>query len=391
MRATFIIIVILIIGLYFWYVQGVDIGPIIAQIRRIHISFDKIPDQLETQDASRGIWEHMPSMPAPRSEVATAALGNKIYVIGGLDSFARNTNAVAAYDAEAKTWASLPAFPIKLHHAMSAALNGKLYVIGGMVGLNFEPINKIWVLQEDTHEWKELADMPEAIGAAAAVGFAPGGNEQSPEARIYIFGGIKKGGLSQKTFAYNPAQNEWKVVKPIPTPREHLGAAVVDGKIYVVGGREKSLKKNLDVLEIYDPEKDVWSVGPSLPTRRSGVTAASLAGKLYVFGGEHIFGTNSETEVFDPAAKSWNTLNPMPTSRQGAGSAVIGNTVYIVGGGKRPWISVSAVHEAFTPPEFVKTGTLDENGENARMGLSVEIPVSAPGIQARSTTPTTAR
>ncbi len=386
MRAILIIILIFIVGLYFWYVQGIDIGPIINQIRRVHVSFEKVPDPLESQDKALGLWSRMPNMPTQRSEVAVAALDTKIYVIGGFDSFARNTDVVEVYDTDNKTWSSFPPLPVKLHHAASATLNGKLYVIGGMVGLNFEPINKIWVLEEEPRDWKELADMPEAVGAAAAVGFTPGGNGNSSKARVYVFGGVKKGGLSQKTFAYNPIQNEWTEAKPIPTPREHLPATVIDDQIYVAGGREQSLSKNLNTLEIYDPVKELWSVGPSMPTRRSGITAASLGKKIYVFGGEYIFGTNREVEVFDPVTKSWNTLNPMPTSRHGAGSAVVANSIYVVAGGKRPWVSVSTVNEAFVPPEFVQESQLSED-----TGLSVEILNSATSTQATSSTASTTK
>lgn len=34
---------------------------------------------------------------------------------------------------------------------------------------------------------------------------------------------------------YNPQTNTWKVVSTLPEPRHHLGTAILDGYIYVVG------------------------------------------------------------------------------------------------------------------------------------------------------------
>jgi N-acetylneuraminic acid mutarotase len=355
MKVFLAVLIILTAGLYFWYVQGVDIGPLLNKARSVRVSIrvEKVSDPLDSQDAAGGLWERLPAMPTARGEVVAGVLKDKIYVIGGIDGFGRSTDIVEVFDAKDKAWSSFASVPQKLHHALAVTLDNKLYVIGGLSGLNFNPLNKIWVLDEDGQEWKELADLPEAIGAGAAVAFAPGGNEGSSEARIYIFGGSTVGGLSEKTFAYSPAKNEWKVMKPIPTPREHLAAAAVGDKIYVVGGRERSLKRNLDVLEVFTPEKNVWTVGPAMPTKRSGIAAAAIGNSVYVFGGEYILGTNDEVERFDVEAKSWKTLNSMPSSRHGMGIAAIGNTIYTIGGGKHPVLSVSAVNEAFVPPDVL--------------------------------------
>ena len=35
---------------------------------------------------------------------------------------------------------------------------------------------------------------------------------------------------------YDPATKEWKALAPLPTPRGSANAAVVNGKIYVIGG-----------------------------------------------------------------------------------------------------------------------------------------------------------
>jgi N-acetylneuraminic acid mutarotase len=86
-----------------------------------------------------------------------------------------------------------------------------------------------------------------------------------------------------------------------------------------------------DALEVYDPLANRWTRLPSMPTGRSGIGAAVVNGELYVFGGEipRLFG---EVEAYSPLQNRWRTLTPMPTPRHGLFAAVIDNAIYLPGG-----------------------------------------------------------
>jgi N-acetylneuraminic acid mutarotase len=114
----------------------------------------------------------------------------------------------------------------------------------------------------------------------------------------------------------------------------------------VAGGREKSLSKNLALLEAYDPNADTWRTGPRLPTARGGAAGAVFDDLFVVVGGEQPGGTFSEAEAFDPASNRWLSLLPLPTPRHGLAAVAIGNTLYVIGGGQRPGLSVSSANEA---------------------------------------------
>ena len=55
---------------------------------------------------------------------------------------------------------------------------------------------------------------------------------------------------------YDPAKNAWEAVTPMSTARRALAAAVVDGKLYVMGGHDG--QNWLSSIERYDPAKDEW-------------------------------------------------------------------------------------------------------------------------------------
>src|SRR5512137_1892364 len=65
----------------------------------------------------------------------------------------------------------------------------------------------------------------------------------------------------------------WTRKKDMPTGRAAPCAAVVNNKIYVIGGVDKDVVGLAD-YEVYDPSTDTWEVKKPLPTPRGFVSAA---------------------------------------------------------------------------------------------------------------------
>ena len=102
---------------------------------------------------------------------------------------------------------------------------------------------------------------------------------------------------------YDPAADRWTVRASVPTPRDHLAVAALDGKLYAVGGRRNgNYGQNLGVNEAYDPATDRWQARAEMPTARSGIAAAVLDGRMFVFGGEAPSGTFGEVEAYAQAS-----------------------------------------------------------------------------------------
>ena len=76
-------------------------------------------------------------MPRCLADLAAAAMGGKIYVTGGeSDSvnsvYTETVNSVYVYDPQADAWTPLASMSSARQHHASAAVGGKLYVFGGM-------------------------------------------------------------------------------------------------------------------------------------------------------------------------------------------------------------------------------------------------------------------
>jgi N-acetylneuraminic acid mutarotase len=66
--------------------------------------------------------------------------------------------------------------------------------------------------------------------------------------------------------------------------RSEMPAAVLDGKIYIVGGFVDVLKYGSQLtnsLEVYDPAADTWTELAPMPVGRDHHTLAAYDGKLY--------------------------------------------------------------------------------------------------------------
>src|SRR3954466_919888 len=126
------------------------------------------------------------------------------------------------------------------------------------------------------------------------------------------------------------AQASWTVGPELPTPRSEIGAAAIDGQLYVLGGGTGAAQTLNEVLDLGAGQ---WRTGAPMPRglNHHGVTA--LNGRVYVFGGADEAGRPTTTSLeYDPAANQWRTLAPLPTPRQSPGVAVLNGAIYVVGG-----------------------------------------------------------
>jgi N-acetylneuraminic acid mutarotase len=292
-------------------------------------------------------WRTVAPMPTPRSEVAVAELSGKIYVIGGFLANGSPSAAVEAYDPASDTWEQVAPLPEPRHHA-AAFVFGSLFVMGGFQTSFNDPQTSVFQYDASADTWAEPTNLPAPRGGLATAVLQCG--EDVLGACIFAIGGTDAELNNVAEVAVNDPSGLWLEAADLPTPRDHLAAAAIDGKIYAIGGRiQVDFGQNIDANEEYDPETDTWTARSLLPTARSGIAAVELDERVYVFGGEGPEGTFDENEAYDPKTDSWETLEPMPTARHGLGAAVVGDTIYVIGGGETPGLSVSGANEAFTP------------------------------------------
>ena len=95
--------------------------------------------------------------------------------------------------------------------------------------------------------------------------------------KLYIVGGSAPGSVPLATLhRYDSMANAWEAVASMSTARQSLAAAVVDGKLYAMGGYDGP--NWLSSVERYDPAKNEWVAMASMAliTRTSLHRAVSM-------------------------------------------------------------------------------------------------------------------
>lgn len=208
-------------------------------------------DAVWAYDPDDDAWTERTPMPAntERGAACTAVLDGKIYVFGGARE-GESSALVSAYDVAADAWEELPDMPVRREHCAAGAIGRKLYIAGGRAdgieGLDttafeFDPTSPGYV---------PIATMPTPRGGVAAAVHA---------GRLFVFGGEGSdddpNGVFPDVEAYDPVADAWEIFPPMDAPRHGFGAAVVDGRIYLMGGatRQGGGADNLSSVYYFEP------------------------------------------------------------------------------------------------------------------------------------------
>lgn len=90
----------------------------------------------------------------------------------------------------------------------------------------------------------------------------------------------------------------------------------LQGRLYVAGGvcNLKKFYTDQRACEVYDPGANAWTMVASLPVPHVGAASAVLEGKIYILGG---YSQDDYTETglvhrFDPCTQRWQSTGTLP-------------------------------------------------------------------------------
>src|SRR5882724_10440844 len=227
---------------------------------------------------SPGRWTQLPPMPAARQEVAVAAYGGRVWVMGGMTGNAEPVATVETFDPALGLWETRAPLPEAVHHAAAAVVGNRLFVFGGFGGGRVRWIaqDTVWEFVANREAWEPRTPMPTPRGGLAVAVLA---------GRVHVLGGSGES-VSNAHEVYDPATNRWTTANAMPTARDHLAAVAFQGRVWAMGGRASFVGEQYANVEIYDPATDSWRTGAPLPVGRGGLAAAALSDRILVFGGE---------------------------------------------------------------------------------------------------------
>jgi hypothetical protein len=233
------------------------------------------------------------------------AVGNSVvYLLGGRDDDGGSGASVATYRININKW-SVPSFEPRLYvfNTNGVGRVGKLlYVSGGesFSGGFFTIDRSLWAYDPavNTLTSKAPAPIPVAEGVTGVIGASlyvlPGAADTSTVPPIgyldYDFRGL---------YRYNTTTDVWSSKRPSPHLHRQAAGGVIDGKLYVAGGRG-----NVADLDRYDPATNTWTTLAPLPAggpARGAVILGKLLAVVEVGGDTH----DLRAFLFDPATGKW--------------------------------------------------------------------------------------
>jgi len=260
----------------------------------------------EEYDPATDTWAFKEPMPTPRARFAIAAYQGKIYCIGGTTGYSSDTGRERTgvnevYDPETDTWETKAAMPTARSSVHANVVNGKIYLIGGYPN---GTLNEVYDPVANT--WETKMSMPtEEGGYASAV----------VDNKIYIFWAT----LNQ---IYDSVTDSWS--QGASPPRDILGVAVattgalaptriyvLTSPVYIGSGPQSPCR-----VEVYNPASDEWTTAANITTTRAYFGAAIVNDKVYAIGGaiyNYLGGgtTSAVNEQYTPIG--YGTPDPAPS------------------------------------------------------------------------------
>jgi YVTN family beta-propeller protein len=271
----------------------------------------------------------LPALAAPVQDPATAAVGSRVVLAGGLTSADTSSDAVAADSGSRERL--LSRLPGAQHDAAAVALGGQIYVFGGGNGAaRLDHVLRVDPASGAVHDAGRLPVAASDVAAAALDGTA------------YVVGGYTGTRWLDTIVAWRPGAPA-RIVARLPTPLRYAAAAAADGQLVVAGGSTPNGSASSAVLA-FDPATHHLRRLGRLPAPTTHAAAASLGGLAYVIGGRGatLDSPSARIVAVDPVRRRIRPAGSLAAPLSDLGAAATRRGILVVGGRGRHG-AVSAV------------------------------------------------
>ena len=263
--------------------------------------------------------------------------------------------------AQDPSWQTVTKIPEPRAGAAAVELDGEIYVIGGRSQTS-RATNSVFLYDPESNTWSDGDDAPAALknertNAAAAV----------LDGKIYVIGGRGQGGeVLQSVEVYAPELDEWLDFPDTKRQREGAAAIVLSGNLFVIGGSDQG-ERALDTVERFDVENDRWDEISEwrLDRPRVSSAAAALNETVYIFGGFNTFGPVGQVQEYDALSGSVASTD-MPLARGALAATTVNREIFVMGG--RSQDRILDVTQIFRPDDL--SWNRGPNLNDARYGFA---------------------
>ncbi|TSD67742.1 DNRLRE domain-containing protein [Inquilinus sp. KBS0705] len=294
-------------------------------------------------------WSNAQGQPVATHEVHGEAVNNKLYIFGGFDVNKRPdtwtpTKRAYVYDPVTNKWSAIKSLPYTPNgdgfggatHMGVTTDGSAIYFAGGYTSNSTGKgqvfgTNQVYKYDVSTDSYTKLPNLPQPLAA---------GQLRYLNGKLHYMGGAN---LSRQdvnvhyVLDVNQVAQGWQTAAPLLDAVNHPGSAVLNGKIYFIGGahHQDNETETQKMLQVYTPETDSWQRLADMPVSVDHVSSSviTLGKRILVLGGETSHNVLSKAvQVYSPESNTWSQLTPLPSARSAGVAAVLNGTIYYTGG-----------------------------------------------------------
>lgn len=236
----------------------------------------------------------------------------------------------SAYADDLENWTKQPDLLKPVAFSSSVVLDGKVYVIGGVEwpnNANFILSSSVYAYDPSTGDCVKKADIPEPLQLHKSL---------VVNGKIYVFGG-KGDNNSTSTasvYEYDPSLNKWSKKADMPQKIiRDFSLVVIDNDVYLIGG-VSSQNILIHEIYIYNPVSNTWTKKVDMPSTLSSKTSVGVNGKIYIVGENNSANgiCYSSVTIYDPITNTFRKkYNGLPNFNPTNGAIAFHDKIYFFG------------------------------------------------------------
>ncbi|XP_077286714.1 kelch-like protein 25 [Arctopsyche grandis] len=261
---------------------------------------------VEVYDSFNNKWTRLKDLKINRRAFGVAFIDGKVMLIGGTSSGEEKdpVNTVESLDLTTGSIQTMEPLKVKRHYCATAVIgNGKfavLYVIGGW-GHGVKELNSVERWDPISKTWSVVTPMNVSrCGCCCAV---LNGN-------IYVGGGRIQNVYTNSFEMFNVNENKWETKASFFEMNAYVGMTATREYIYLIGGYV-NYKKTVNQVSRYDPKSNAWTKIANIMSS-GGVAAITIGNKPICVGG-----ISPDMQEYDEKKNEWKKLAPLNVAREG--------------------------------------------------------------------------
>ncbi|XP_056225248.1 kelch-like protein 33 [Seriola aureovittata] len=254
-------------------------------------------------------WRKLGEIPdKPKFRHGLTAMDGKLYVFGGCYFYANDNimKSVYSYDPVQDSWKRLADMQELRSNFSVVAHKERLYAIGGDEEINTN-VDSVEMYNPYTDSWSFVHPLDQALSGYAVTALDGG---------IFISGGFNcKYVCLVSMLLYHPERGTTYLADMANDRAQHCMEAL-RGHLYVSGGvcNLRKFYNDQQACEVYDPVTDSWTAFASLSVPHVGAASAVLEEKIYILGGycQDDYSESGLVHRFDPSTQRWENMGRLP-------------------------------------------------------------------------------